>query len=40
MNEQSVMHVLCRVTVDEVQFVPSGTLSAGARGMLDERTWK
>jgi len=31
---------LCRVSVDEVQFVRIGALGDGARGMVDERTWE
>ncbi len=31
---------LCRVSVDEVQFVRAGGLGDGTRGMLDERKWE
>jgi len=31
---------LCRVKVDEVQFVATGTIAEGARGMVDERKWE
>ncbi len=31
---------LCRVSVDEVQFVEAGAIAEGARGMVDERTWQ
>lgn len=31
---------LCRVSVDEVQFVGEGAIPDGARGMVDERTWE
>lgn len=31
---------LCRVKLDEVQFVPAGVIPDGARGMVDERKWE
>jgi phenylacetate-CoA ligase len=31
---------LCRVKVDEVQFVAAGAIPEGARGMVDERKWE
>jgi phenylacetate-CoA ligase len=30
---------VCRVKVDEIMFVASGTIAADAPGMLDEREW-
>ncbi len=31
---------VCRVSVDEVQFVAAGLIPDGARGMVDERKWE
>ncbi len=31
---------LCRVGVDQLEFVPKGTLAADAKGMVDERKWE
>ena len=31
---------LCRVRVDEVEFVPAGTLTAESPGMVDQRNWQ
>ena len=31
---------LCRVRVDEVEFIPPGTLADDAAGMVDVRDWQ
>jgi phenylacetate-CoA ligase len=36
---QGAVRNLCRVRVDEVEFVSEGTITADTPGMLDERTW-
>ncbi|MBI5300874.1 MAG: AMP-binding protein [Chloroflexi bacterium] len=35
-----VVRDLCRVGVDQVEFIPAGSLSADARTMVDERKWE
>ena len=36
--KQAIQNI-CRVRVDKLEFVPSGTLTANTPGMVDERDW-
>jgi hypothetical protein len=37
---REAVHALCRVRVDDVEFVPEGVLEAEGPLLIDERTWE
>ncbi len=39
-NYSEAVRDLCRVSVDKIEFVPTGTIPENARGIVDERKWE